>query len=154
MRSKGVRSGHKHQLAHVLKKWCIVETYLIFYTLPHETYHVCSKIWNIYEKMLRRRGDLRSGAQALAHTGLHFVLGCQNRWDDFLSWDDFLFIRNSEFNSGIPHKKKVVRREKVVRRKINMAACWESAVAPRCVFHHLYSILLLAGAIFFCTDML
>ena len=95
VRSKGVRSGHKHQLAHVLKKWCIVETYLIFYTLPHETYHVCSKIWNIYEKMLRRRGDLRSGAQALAHTGLHFVLGCQNRWDDFLSWDDFLFIRNS-----------------------------------------------------------
>ena len=74
VRSKGVRRGHKHQLAHVSKKWCIVETDVIFYTSPLGTYHVCSEIWNIYEKMLRRRGDVRSGAQACAHTGRHFVL--------------------------------------------------------------------------------
>ena len=30
VRSKGVRRGHKHQLAHVSKKWCIVETDVIF----------------------------------------------------------------------------------------------------------------------------
>ena len=47
VRSKGVRRGHKHQLAHVSKKWCIVETDVIFYTSPLGTYHLCSEIWNI-----------------------------------------------------------------------------------------------------------
>ena len=54
----------------------------------------------------------------------------------------------------IPHKKKIGIEQKGGRAKIKMATRWHGAVAPRCVFHHLYSILLLAGAILFCTEML
>ena len=44
MRTMGVRTGQKHQLGHVSKRWCIVETDVIFYTsdaschLEHITY--------------------------------------------------------------------------------------------------------------------
>ena len=57
----------------VSKRWCIVETYVIFYTLPLGTYHVCSTMWSIYRKMLRRRGDIHSATQAHAHPDCHFA---------------------------------------------------------------------------------
>ena len=50
-------------------------------------------------------------------------------------------------------KKATAAAAAVLSAPKKMAIRWHGAVAPRCDFHHLYSIILLVGAILFCTNM-
>ena len=97
LRTMGVRTGQKHQLGHVSKRWCIVETDVIFYTLPLGTYHLCSAMWNIYGKILRRRGYIHSATQARALPATTIFASKNSKCLHFVGWTIFLQARHGPF---------------------------------------------------------